>query len=238
MLADVRGIVANHRISSGAAWTIILFPLVVVALFLALLWTPETRPIAKELLKENRPVELLSFVTMVLGGLLGLVLAWRTLRNGEPWLVTLFYGIFSLGLFMTGMDEIAWGQWFFGFKTPDYIFNINRQGETTLHNIGAMQGRTEYLKMAFALGALIGLWASRWRSWRKIAVPPLLAWWVIPVFVLAGIDLYVEIFSVESRFARNMGHYMSEVVEMLIGFLGLLYVWLNAKVLSAGWKRG
>ncbi len=236
MLRGVRRIAATHRISSGLAWTIILFPLIVVVLFLGLLWPQETRPIAKWLLQENRPVELLSSAALIAGGLTGLVLAWRTKRNGEPTFVTLFYAVFSLGLFVTGMEEIAWGQWLFDFETPHFLWEINRQREVTLHNIGPLQGHTEYLKMTFALGGLVGLCLSRWPVYRKIAVPFLLSSWIIPIAILAGIDLYVELFPAERYFSRNMGHYMSEVVEMLIGFVGLLYVWLNAKGFSVSWK--
>ena len=165
------------------------------------------------------------------------MLAWRTRRNGEPTFVTLFYGVFSLGLLVTGMEEIAWGQWLFGFKTPDFLYRINRQREVTLHNIGPLQGHTEYLKMMFALGGLVGLWLSRWPVYRKIAVPSLLSSWIVPIVIIAGIDLYVEVFSIKSYFGRNMGYYMSEVVEMLIGFVALLYVWLNAKGFSVSWKN-
>ncbi len=229
MWRGVQEMAANHRISSGLAKTILLFPLVAVMLFLGLLWTQETRPLAKWLLEENHPVELLSAASMIAGGLAGLVLTWRTRRNGEPTFVTLFYGVFSLGLFVTGMEEIAWGQWLFDFKTPDWMFMINRQRETTLHNIGAMHGHTEYLKMSFALGGLFGLCLSRWPDYRKIAVPSLLSSWIILIVILAGIDLYLEWFPAGRHFSRTMGHYMSELVEMLIGFTGLLYVWLNGR---------
>ena len=34
-----------------------------------------------------------------------------------------------------GLEEIAWGQILFGWKTPENIAAVNAQNQTTLHNL-------------------------------------------------------------------------------------------------------
>ena len=39
-----------------------------------------------------------------------------------------------LGLLL--LEELAWGQVIFGWRTPELMQELNAQNETTLHNIG------------------------------------------------------------------------------------------------------
>jgi hypothetical protein len=55
--------------------------------------------------------------------------------------------------FLVG-EEISWGQRIFGWSTPDDLAHINRQGETTLHNIGEAQDMVGWALLA------IGFWGS------------------------------------------------------------------------------
>src|SRR5688572_3880089 len=93
---------------------------------------PAARPVAYWLILENRPVELLTFILLLAGGVLGVRLAWRV--SGPSW-IRAFYAAFATGLLLTAMEEVAWGQQLFGFATPELLARINVQGETTLHNI-------------------------------------------------------------------------------------------------------
>ncbi len=38
-------------------------------------------------------------------------------------------------LFLFGMEEISWGQRIFGWETPDFLSQLNKQNETNIHNI-------------------------------------------------------------------------------------------------------
>ena len=45
------------------------------------------------------------------------------------------YVLFCLGLFFVAMEEISWGQRFFGIRTPHLIAQFNQQSELSLHNV-------------------------------------------------------------------------------------------------------
>jgi hypothetical protein len=58
---------------------------------------------------------------LLIGGIKGLVLVWHTRKRGERRIVYGFYAIFSISLLFTAMEEVAWGQWFFGFETHSFL---------------------------------------------------------------------------------------------------------------------
>ena len=45
------------------------------------------------------------------------------------------YGIIALGLLFVGLEELAWGQVLFGWRTPENIASLNSQNQTTIHNL-------------------------------------------------------------------------------------------------------
>ena len=101
-------------------------------------------------------IEILTFIIFFVSGFFGLTQIFK-LRKKNRKDIILFYGLFSLFLILIAMEEIAWGQWFFYFETPDSWNKINIQGETTLHNIKGIQGRTAILRFLFGLGGIIGI---------------------------------------------------------------------------------
>ncbi len=218
---------------------LIAFPIVLAVLCAVLLWIPETRSEAKWLLsgrhREQRPVELITFAAFMVGGIMGMALSWRLIRQREPICLVVFYVIFSLGLLVTGMEEVAWGQWLFRFETPGIFKTINRQRELTLHNIQGLHGHSEYFRLIFGVGALAGLGAAFVKPLRRIAVPRILWSWVLVIAVFAAIDFLMDIYRPDRYTYRTFGVYMSEITEMLIGLLGVLYVWLKAKMFRSEW---
>ena len=42
-------------------------------------------------------------------------------------------------MLLVGLEEIAWGQILFGWKTPENIAVLNAQNQTTLHNLELFQ---------------------------------------------------------------------------------------------------
>jgi hypothetical protein len=218
---------------------LIAFPIVVAVLFAVLLSIPETRSEARWLLsgsqREQRPVELITFAAFMVGGIMGMTLSWRLIRRGEPFYLIAFYAMFSLGLLVTGLEEVAWGQWLFRFDTPDTFKAINRQRELTLHNIRGLHGHSEYFRLAFGVGGLLGLGAAFVKPLRRIAVPRLLWSWVIVIAVFAAIDFLMDIYRPDRYTYRTFGVYMSEITEMLIGLLGIFYVWLKARMFRSEW---
>ena len=67
------------------------------------------------------------------------------------------------GLALVLMEELAWGQVIFSWRTPPLLNEINAQNETTLHNIGWFQDRLDIGTFLATLGffAVVVL-APRW----------------------------------------------------------------------------
>ena len=129
------------------------------------------------------------------------------------------------------MEEIAWGQWFFHWETPAFWREVNRQGETTLHNVAGIQGHTELFRMAFAAGGLIGIWCARLPSFAAVAAPAILG----PLFLVIGfhasIDLILDYAAPDSLLEKAFTR-TSELVEMYVAFGGWAYLRLNSRRLA------
>ena len=181
---------------------------------------------------ERKPVELLTFLFLSAAGLLGFGLAVRARRGGAEPIVWGFYALFALGLLVTGMEEIAWGQAFLGYRTPELLHEINAQDEMTLHNVRGLQGHSEWFRLAFGLGGLAGLALARTSRYRAIATPRLLLTWLVVIVASSAIDELNDHVSLGGTldFAINT---LSETVELLIGMAGFLYVWVHLAQWSA-----
>jgi hypothetical protein len=66
-----------------------------------------------------------------------LVVLARRRRTATP-LTWLVYGLGILFFVASGGEEISWGQRLIGYGGPDRLVEINKQGETNLHNIGSI----------------------------------------------------------------------------------------------------
>jgi hypothetical protein len=215
-----------HELCPILLQALMAVPVVAMAMMVFLLLDPASESTAMWLLAENHPIEMLTFVFLLAGGALGLSLARRARRRGERPLVGNFYLVFSVGLLIAAMEEIAWGQKLLGFETPAFLSQLNRQDETTLHNLPGMHGRTEVLRLAFGLGGLAGVLLSARRHLRSIATPQVLWPWFAVISLHAGIDAYADVVRIDHDFDFLIRH-TSELVELLIGAVGFLYVLLN-----------
>ena len=70
------------------------------------------------------------------------------------------YGIASFLMLFVGLEEIAWGQILFGWKTPNSIAAINAQNQTTLHNLELFQN---HLDLNLFLVSVVALALVLWR---------------------------------------------------------------------------
>ena len=186
---------------------------------------------------ERKPVELLTFLFLLAGGILGVELARRARRAGAEAIVWGFFALFAFGLLWTGIEEIAWGQTLLGYRTPELMHSINAQDEMTLHNVYGLQGHSEWFRLAFGLGGLVGLALVRSRRYRAVATPRLLVPWLLVIVVSSAIDELNDRVSLGGTldFAINT---LSETVEMLIGMAGFLYVWVHFTRWSAADRTG
>ncbi len=227
---------ATYDMRSSTRNLIVLAPVAILVIFAAFLILPATRKATLWLLDENHPVEHLTFVLALAGGVWGLALAWRARRHGENPIVLGFYALFSVALILVGMEEIAWGQQLLRFETPADWQAINLQGETTLHNLAGVHGHSEVLRLAFGLGGLAGVALSLTVRFRKIGAPPILLLWFAAISAHAALDVYNDAFPIEQRLDFYVQR-TSELVELLITASGLLYVLLNSRMLEVQWRR-
>jgi len=208
-------------------------PFILCLIYSLLLYVDPTRPLALELLQENNLIELITFGALFLAA----IVAGRLLLNSKDMDLSrfslIFYGLFCAGAFITAMEEIAWGQWFFSFDTPSFIALHNEQNELTLHNLTPLQGHSEYFRVFFGYSGLVGLAFSMTNKFKQIAPPLCLTSWFIIITVLSTLDLILDfdnnLVQQIFNFSKNttLGWYintMSEFVEMLIGLTSFIYI--------------
>ena len=204
-------------------------PLVILFLVAFLLTLPVTREQMIWMLAENRPIELLTFVFLIVGGIRGVILAWQLYQARESKAIVAFYLLFSLALLAIGAEEVAWGQWFVGFETPAGLSEINTQNELTLHNLEIFNDHLEIFPLLYGVLGLLSIWFNKIPRLNKIASPPNLLSWYLAIAIISAIDLIQDFYVLQKQFDYLINH-LDEAIEMLVGIAGFLYVWLNAKL--------
>lgn len=225
--ADAYGLRYSHTVAFA------FFPFLIVAVFMILGTFHSTRPAVLWTLRENRPVELLTFIIFILSSVRGFIVARQMKTIGESRYSVAFISAFSFLLFLIAMEEVAWGQWIFGFESPDFFQQFNKQGETTLHNIGILQGNSEFFRFSFGVIGIIGVTLLVIPKFRNLAVPLLVLPYILIITLLAGIDLYGDFFSLPEIVDRGTAR-LSEVVEMLIAISTYLYLSIKSRILTLG----
>jgi hypothetical protein len=220
-----------RQLSRRRVGWLVLTPFVVAFAYSALLTYKPTRAFALLMQEENYPVEMLTFLLLMAGGIYGLRMAIQAKRRRVlPMWMVVFYLVFASFLLLTGFEEISWGQWFFHFKTPEAIARINTQQEFTLHNLKGLGGHTVWLRLAFGVGGMVGIALWRVPMFRPIAVPPILwAWFAVIIGFSLG-DLVTDYVAIGTPVAA-LFEVMSEIVEVLIAAAGCLYLWFKAREL-------
>ncbi|MGH8285255.1 MAG: hypothetical protein ACRETT_05760 [Steroidobacteraceae bacterium] len=176
------------------------------------------------LFEKEGALENASFVLLMVSSVLCTIVARRWNADGPVGRrVALMYLLVAMGLFLVAMEEISWGQVWFGFGTPADWASLNYQRETTLHNLfdrELLNRGTRFGSLGFA-AAVIASWfvVARTRSRFLLAVLPHPA--LVPLAVLvafAGVWLHPE------------------VAEFLIAVFALLYsyrIWRAAGMRSS-----
>ena len=210
-------------------------PLWIVLPFLPLAATQKTRNFFYWFCGEDRPVEGLTFIFLVLAGYLGIRICAQLRRTGANWPALTFYVLFTVGMFLTAGEEIAWGQKIFFFKTPAFWEPYNAQHELTLHNYNTLQGHSEYIRLIFCTGALIGLILGRLERFQSVAVPPVLWPWVLVMLGHVILDTLNDSFPTRPELDHFINKF-SEVTEMMIAMTAYFYLRLNANLLGLSGK--
>jgi hypothetical protein len=138
------------------------------------------RPLFHLLTDDDRILEWLQFAGYATATVLGASIALWLWRARQRVLGGLYVAFTAGCLFITG-EEVSWGQRIFDWDTPARLERLNHQGETTVHNIGAVMGFTNGAMLLIgAVGAVAPWLAYHWRDRLRLPretvrllVPPL-----------------------------------------------------------------
>src|SRR5919112_4426271 len=123
---------AYWRVSLRDAWALLFLPVLLAGLVAA---AHLVHPIYRFLTAEDSVLEWSQVASLVLIVVFGAAVAVRLSRTGRvPWAI-LFALVCAAAIVIAG-EEISWGQRIFGWVTPQDLAEINKQGETNLHNLG------------------------------------------------------------------------------------------------------
>jgi hypothetical protein len=125
-------------------------------------------------------VENLTVVFAIFGLTISLVAARRSARLSNR-LLTGWLILFALGFLYIATEEASWGQHWIAWQTPDWLAQINRQGEANLHNVSDSLDKVP----KSVVGVLLVLGGVGWplfRRWQGIELPDTIDWrrWLLP----------------------------------------------------------
>ena len=226
---------AGAGVDRRTTMTIVIAPVALTLFFLAMCVPRSGRRVYDWLISENKPVEMLTFILALLAAVMGVRFAIHLFRRRERF-AGVFYVLFALGMFFIGMEEISWGQQIFGWRTPDDWGEVNAQKETTLHNLGPLQGHNDFLRLAFGCGGLVGIAIAPLLPRLRVLFPSrvLLTWFLI-IAGSSAIQIYAD-FWPDGPGAMTLdkaANRLAEVIELYISAAAVLYLWLNRRSLTA-----
>jgi hypothetical protein len=129
------------------------------------------------------------------------------------------------------MEEIAWGQQFLRFQTPESIKAFNVQNEFTIHNVELLQDRTDILNLFFGVSGLVGIWLARTKKFPILSLPKILNVWFAIIFIMSLAGVYIDFFSISEQIDYSI-HKQTETVEMLIAGGAFLFIWFNLRAFT------
>lgn len=179
LLDEVRAEASEWGVNGRLSAAILLMPVLGGAAVAA---TRADRPLFDFLTREDSLLQWAQFAGFLAAGALGLAVALK-LRAAGRRLAGRLYVIYALASVFVAGEEISWGQRIFGWGTPSAFEDVNKQHETTIHNVSHAIDIFNLGMLAIGLyGFLVPwiLWRQRgrseasWASWvRELAAPPL-----------------------------------------------------------------
>jgi len=183
---------------------------------------------------EDGASEWWSVGTYLAASLLAVGTAWRLKQANQVRLTFLqiaFAAIFLLG----ALEEISWGQRLFDWDTPLALDAVNRQGETTLHNVGSVS------VVIFAIlfwGSVLALAGGAIRARNHLAGRVSSADFFLPTLVMAPALLMILVWRIGEPWAAvnlprlvmeafGFGPQGSEIPEVLLGLCLCIYTYTN-----------
>lgn len=164
------GFVTRLISSCAAAWrlspTMIL--LILIAPFVFAFASAGVAFLGKEpyklLTQEDGIAETMQVFFYLITLILGIIVMRRRQQAGHKFVAFLYLGLcFGLG-FLIG-EELSWGQRIFGWTTAEGFAEINKQGETNLHNVYGVGDTFKWVQLLVgAYGVLLPLITLGWQG--------------------------------------------------------------------------
>ncbi|WP_169566139.1 hypothetical protein [Sneathiella limimaris] len=189
---------------------------------------------------EGGIVENVTVVILIPTILLAIYLVLNRASLPVRWM-TYWYALLGLACLYFAGEEASWGQHWFGWETPEFMGELNDQGETNLHNMSSWLDQKP--RLIVELSALIGgvilpIWRARKGiqfvkgSWQDLFWP---TWICLPVSVIVGfIKIPDRVFgSTNIPYPFNLN--VSETQELYVAlafFIYLLSVTVRVKRLA------
>jgi len=174
--------------------------------------------------------------------------AVRALISAKNSFQRIWLFLLAAGAFLFLGEEISWGQHYFQWTTPDGWKEINKQDETSLHNV---DGWAEFLftkvaRNGLCSGALIGSILAPWWLRKKpaLVVPGTLHFWLWPSSQAAFVAVMANLTVVPRKIAKfweyQLPHYYGlddgEMKECYLAIFIMMYAlvqWRMIRVKAA-----
>ncbi len=164
--------------------------LVPVSAILVVIYVWLDAPGADGLAREDRLIEDLSFVFLMIG-MVAMVAAAIMLYRQRHRLAALAASLLALIFFLIGMEEVSWFQHVFEYDSAAFFRERNSQGETNFHNLYTHESEDIFYLGGFLLLVVFPYFRVTMQGWLRDLnlaalgqlLPPR---WLITPFVLAG----------------------------------------------------
>jgi cell division protein FtsW (lipid II flippase) len=176
---------------------------------------------------ESGVIENGTVVALIPAAVLMLIAAYR-LRSRVDVRATIWCLLIAALCFLFAGEEVSWGQHWFGWESPEYFVDKNRQGETNLHNLNIHLGRA--VKTFITIGIIIGgiVVPLRRRRYDRDS----LRYWIYPTSVCVPVAIFVLgvrlIERLKTWFDLDwvlLAVNLKENQEFYIGLFFLIYAW-------------
>lgn len=216
-----------NRSDGLSVWVWLFLP---ITLAVALAVAPRISVSFYETWIENEKIGLLQAAHWIIP-LSSFIVAAGILRVGAKTLdlfLKIWVTVLMIGSLYIAGEEASWGQHYFGWSTPERWAEINRQGETNLHNVSSWFNQKPRFLVEMGVifgGIVIPLLALRRPEIRTsrfaIILPPLIC---LPTAVLAELSRVVD--RLPGVFGANFHVFYraSEVQETYMFIFILLYL--------------
>ena len=205
--------------------TIATVPIILFAVFVVLWAIPATRGLATGR-DEHNPVEIITFLAMAVTGVMAFRLSARVWRVGHSVFTSAFFAAFGAVAILVAGDELAWGQ---------VVVDLFREGaaaaaqaERGLHELSALREHIALVRLGFAVLGIAAVFITHGSRLRFIKAPTELLPWLVVIGAVSLLELIGDLASLGAQFTDFLTR-ASELTEMMIGVVVLLYIWERAR---------